>query len=311
MRQRQPVRRGRAYARSTSQSNPKGAAHERSGNSFRGGVSPRFTRRPEGQSTIEYVLIIAIIALLILIVGPWVSSAIRNQFNTVAGAIGSGTAGESFREPQDIPDPNNGTAFAVYSEDDHSLMFYKRRGVPKVGDMFNYRHVNEVYTGFETARYEPLIRDDFNGPVNTPWYGRASTCLKVQAVDSGIKPACISAWFQNFRTCSDFDLNLLDTSDVTTLSHVFYGCRTVRSIDLSGWDLSSATIQVSMFSACDKLESIDFGDWVPDKLRFYDWMFFACRSLSLDCSDWNVSPSVSHFAFAENAPGVILPKAWE
>ena len=311
MRQRQPVRRGRAYARSTSQSNPRGAAHERSGNSFRGGVSPRFTRRPEGQSTIEYVLVIAIIALVVLIAGPWVSSAIRNQFNTVAGAIGSGTAGESFREPQDIPDPNNGTAFAVYSEDDHSLMFYKRRGVPKVGDMFNYRHVTEVYTGFETARYEPLIRDDFNGPVNTPWYGRASTCLKVQAVDSGIKPACISAWFQNFRTCSDFDLNLLDTSDVTDLSHVFYGCHTVRSIDLSGWDLSSATIQVSMFSCCDKLESIDFGDWVPGKLEFYDWMFSSCRSLSLDCSDWNVSPSASHIAFAENAPGVILPKAWE
>ena len=311
MRQRQPVRRGRAYAHSTSQSNPKGAAHERSGNSFRGGVSPRFTRRPEGQSTIEYVLVIAIIALVVLIAGPWVSSAIRNQFDTVAGAIGSGTAGEGFREPQDIPDPNNGTAFAVYSADDHSLMFYKRRGVPKVGDMFNCRRVTEVYTGFETARYEPLIRDDFNGPVNTPWYGRASTCLKVQAVDSGIKPAWIGSWFQNFRNCSDFDLSLLDTSDVTTLSHVFYGCHTVRSIDLSGWDFSSATTQTSMFACCDKLESIDFGDRVPDRLRFYGWMFSGCRSLSLDCSDWNVSPNVPHCAFADNAPGVILPKAWE
>lgn len=91
---------------------------------FGGGVSPRFTRRPKGQSTVEYVLIIAIIVLVVLIVGPWVSSAIGNQFNTVAGAIGSGTTGENFYEPVDIPDPQNGTAFAVYSEDDHSLMFY-------------------------------------------------------------------------------------------------------------------------------------------------------------------------------------------
>lgn len=79
-----------------SQSNPRGAAHERIGNSFRGGGSPRFIRRPKGQSIIECVLIIAIIVLVVLIVGPWVSSAIGNQFNTVAGAIGSGTTGENF-----------------------------------------------------------------------------------------------------------------------------------------------------------------------------------------------------------------------
>ncbi|MDB1910978.1 hypothetical protein, partial [Collinsella aerofaciens] len=114
---------------------------------FGGGVSPRFPRRPKGQSTVEYVLIIAIIVLVILIAGPWVSSAIGNQFNLVAGAIGSGTTGENFYEPVDIPDPKRGTTFAVYSEDDHSLMFYKRKGLPKVGDMFNYRRVTEVYTG--------------------------------------------------------------------------------------------------------------------------------------------------------------------
>ena len=48
---------------------------------FGGGVSQRFTRRLKGQSTVEYVLIIAIIVLVVLIVGQWVSSAIRNQFN--------------------------------------------------------------------------------------------------------------------------------------------------------------------------------------------------------------------------------------
>ncbi len=110
-----------------------------------GGISQIYPP-PEGQSTVEYALIIAIIVLVILIVGPWVSSAIRNQFNLVAGTLGSGTTGENFYEPQDIPDPENGTAFAVYSEDDHSLMFYKRRGVPKMGDLFDYRRVTAVYT---------------------------------------------------------------------------------------------------------------------------------------------------------------------
>ena len=111
-----------------------------------GGISQIY---PPPEGTVEYVLIIAIIVLVVLIAGPWVSSAIRNQFNLVVGTLGSGSTGENFYEPVDISYPENGTAFAVYSEDDHSFMFYKRRGVPKVGDMFNYRRVTKVYTGFE------------------------------------------------------------------------------------------------------------------------------------------------------------------
>ena len=59
---------------------------------LRGGVSPRNTRL-RGQGAIEYVLVIAIIVLVVMIAGPWVSSAIRNQFNTVAGVLVNGTAG--------------------------------------------------------------------------------------------------------------------------------------------------------------------------------------------------------------------------
>ena len=58
-----------------------------------GGVSPRFTRRPKGQSTVEYVLIIAIIGLVIVFAGPGVAGAIRNQFNLVGNTVNSGTAG--------------------------------------------------------------------------------------------------------------------------------------------------------------------------------------------------------------------------
>lgn len=76
-----------------SQSNPRGAAYACSGNSFRGGVSPRFTRRLKGQSIIEYVLIIAVIGLVIVFAGPGLAGAIRNQFNLVGNTVNSGTSG--------------------------------------------------------------------------------------------------------------------------------------------------------------------------------------------------------------------------
>lgn len=202
---------------------------------FRGGVSPSFTRRLRGQSTIEYVLIIAIIVLVVLIAGPWVSSAIRNQFNWVTETLDEGTSGNAFKDPVDIPDPQNGTAFAVYSEDDHSLMFYKRRGVPKVGDMFNNRAVTAVYTGFETVSYRPTADDyttdpnGYNKAVDTPWYAIHDLVKSVRCVDP-IRPVSMSYWFQHFRNCAAFDMSKVDTSACASFEHTFFSAELLRSL---------------------------------------------------------------------------------
>ena len=324
---------------SISQSNPKGAAHACSGNSFRGGVSRRFTRRPKGQSTVEYVLIIAIIVLVVLIAGPWVSSAIRNQFNTVAGAIGSGTTGENFYEPEDIPDPENGTAFAVYSEDDHSLMFYKRKGLPKVGDMFNSRRVTEVYTGFETARYFATWDAEHtsvnNGPANTPWYGHHSEIESACVVDFGIKPHSLSFWFQSFTAMKSVDLKRLNVSACADWRHTFWCCQSLTALDLSGMNVAklniiesmctgcyslrnvsfagwkgSPTATAIMFSGCFNLDSINFGNMDFSKITDVHCMFYNCRSLTLDCTNWSISANIRHDLFNYDAPGVIAPTVW-
>ena len=291
---------------SISKSNPKGAAHARSGNSFRGGVSPRSTRRPKGQSTVEYVLIIAIIVLVILIAGPWVSSAIRNQFNTVAGAIGSGTTGENFHEPQDIPDPANGTAFAVYSEDDHSLMFYKRRGVPKVGDMFNYRRVTEVYTGFETEVYTGTWPKD-----DCPWFPIATEVESVAVADVGVKPLSMAWWFNQFCNCKSFDLGNIDTSECVSFRRLFSTCTACTSIKgLERWDTGSVTDLSATFDGLCKLKTIPgIAGWDTGRVRIFAETFYNLESLEqLDLSNWDDSSlipgtSVDDIGYSENIVG--------
>ena len=59
---------------------------------LRGWVSPRSIRL-RGQSIIEYVLIIAGIGLVIVIAGPGVAGAIRNQFNLAGNTVNCGTTG--------------------------------------------------------------------------------------------------------------------------------------------------------------------------------------------------------------------------
>ena len=333
-----------------SQSNPKGAAHARSGNSFRGGVSRRFTRRPKGQSTVEYVLIIAIIVLVVLIAGPGLAGAIRNQFNTVVGILGTGIAGGTW-EPSgsgngngaltdaDIVDPVHGMAFAVYSEDDHSLMFYKRKGLPKVGDMFNSRRVTEVYTGFETARYfatwDAEHTSENNGPANTPWYGRHSEIESACVVDFGIKPHSLSFWFQSFTAMKSVDLKRLNVSACADWQHTFWCCQSLTALDLSGMNVTKLYIIESMctgcyslrnvsfagwkgspistgimFSGCFNLDSINFGNMDFSRTTTVHNMFFNCRSLTLDCTNWSISANIRHDFFNYNAPGVIAPTAW-
>ena len=279
------------------QSNPRGAAHERSGNSFRGGVSPSFTRRPEGQSTIEYVLVIAIIALVVLIAGPWVSSAIRNQFDTVAGAIGSGTAGEGFREPQDIPDPNNGTAFAVYSADDHSLMFYKRKGLPKVGEMFNYRRVTAVYTGFETESYTGTWPED-----DCPWFPIATQVTSVTVADDGIKPLSMAWWFNQFVHCESFDLGNLDTSNCVSLRRLFSTCVSCTSITgLDRWNTGKMVDLSATFDGLIKLDTIQgISNWETGNVKYFAATFFNLDSLErLDLSNWDDSSMAAGETVAE------------
>ena len=224
---------------------------------FGGGVSPRFTRRLRGQSTVEYVLIIAIIVLVVLIAGPWVSSAIRNQFNLVAGTIGSGTTGENFYEPVDIPDPENGTAFAVYSEDDGSLMFYKRRGVPKVGDMFNDRRVTAVYTGFENETYVHTVGDSWKTwTTNVPWASLENKIMTAEAVDKGIQPKSIAFWFYRCTALKTADLSKMNLSKVELTHGAFLLCSSLTSLKLSPF--SSTLREMDDFiTCCNVLESLD------------------------------------------------------
>ena len=250
-----------------------------------GGVSPRFTRRLRGQSTAEYVLIVAIVGLVVIFAGPWIASAIRNQFNTVADTVDSGTTGENFYNPVDLPDPNKGTAFAVYSEDDNSLMFYKRRGVPKVGDMFNDRRVTAVYENFENGFPEN------HGPYEAgPWYEYKDSVQTVRVVDEGIKPISISRWFGNFSNLKSFDISKLDMTACEKAYYLFFGCRNLENADLSNWNTPALTDVGGMFEQCNRLSSVALNGWNAPNV---DNCWFLFHSTSLKTVD------LSHVRFGK------------
>ena len=222
---------------------------------------------------------------MVIVAGPGVASAIRNQFNQVSDAIGSGTVGENFYDAVDLPDPENGTAFAVYSEDDHSLMFYKRRGVPQVGDMFNYRTVTEVYTGFEDSE---ALYDENNYPIS-PFSGLESEVMAMNVVDSGIAPRFMDGWFFSFKKLSSVSkFNMFDLKRCQSLKYAMFGCESLRSIDLSSLNCPVLTTTGGLFERCWYLEDVNMDGLYAPQLKNLWFMFYGSSLRRLDLSSWKI-----------------------
>ena len=103
-----------------------------------------------------------------------------------------------------------------------------------------------------------------------------------------------------------------DTSTVTNTKHMFSGCELLKDIgDLSGWDTSMVTDMSYMFSGCESLTSLDLSGWKTGSVTNMDYMFSICRNLAINCKNWNVDNVESYINFNSNAPGIILPLAWQ
>ena len=81
-----------------------------------------------------------------------------------------------------------------------------------------------------------------------------------------------------------------NTSNVTNMDSMFYGCSSLTSLDLSGFDTSKVTKMGNMFDMCSSLTSLDLSKWDTSKVTKMNNMFYKCSSLtSLDLSGWNMS----------------------
>ena len=92
-----------------------------------------------------------------------------------------------------------------------------------------------------------------------------------------------------FSKLSSFEgLNLLDTSQVTNMSYMFYYCLDLTNLDASPFNTSSVTNMDSMFSACVKLTSLSLSNFDASHVTSMSSMFDNCISLvSVDMSSFD------------------------
>ena len=206
------------------------------------------------------------------------------------------------------PSASDSVPFAVYSEDDASLTFYKRRALPVEGSVFEGKTATAVYANIENTKSTP------------PWKGIARKIERVAVVDGGIAPQTMYAWFfecnnllsvnlsrldtsktislgyafSRCKSLTDLDLSALDTSSVRSFADVFQDCSSLRSVNLAGWDTSSGKVFRQMFYRCASLEEIDISSFKTSASTSIEQMFYGCSSLrSLDLSHFDTGSATT------------------
>lgn len=66
-----------------------------------------------------------------------------------------------------------------------------------------------------------------------------------------------------------------------------------------------------MFRNCSKLTGLNMSNWDTSSVTDMSYMFYYSYSMQTNCSNWNVAKVTDYTNFNTNAPGVILPLAWQ
>lgn len=180
------------------------------------------------------------------------------------------------------PSASDSVPFAVYSEDDASLTFYKRRALPVEGGVFEGKTATAVYANIQNTKSTP------------PWKGVASKIKRVAVVDGGIAPQTMYAWFFECNNLLSVNLSRLDTSKTTSLGYAFSRCKSLTEIDLSALDTSSVRSFADVFQECSSLWSVNLAGWDTSSGKDFRQMFYRCASLEeIDISSFKTSASTS------------------
>ena len=111
------------------------------------------------------------------------------------------------------------------------------------------------------------------------------------AADGQIVPINLPSFFSQYKVVTEINnLNYLDTSNVTSMAHMFHACDLLVSLDLSGFDTSNVTDMNSMFFYCRKLANLNISNFDTSNVTDMSQMFAECKNLTtLDLRHFNTS----------------------
>ena len=162
-------------------------------------------------------------------------------------------------------------AYACYTESNTTLTFY-----------YDYQRSSrsgttyDLNTGENSAAWQPIAHY-VNHVVFDPSFAAA-------------RPRSTHQWFlfmDNLQSITGMK-EYLNTSEVTTMRNMFWGCSALTSLDVSGFNTSKVTDMSSLFNGCSSLTSLDVSGLNTANVTDMEGLFADCSGLtSLDLSEWD------------------------
>ncbi len=139
---------------------------------------------------------------------------------------------------------------------------------------------------------------DLNSGDDTPAWSDSNVQISEEVTNvvfdpsfADARPTSTSAWFRDMENLSSITgLSYLNTSEVTNMEEMFYGCITLESIDMSHFNTAKVTDMHNMFTACYGLTSLDLRSFDTRNVTDMSEMFYFCTNLlSTNLSSFNTS----------------------
>ena len=117
-----------------------------------------------------------------------------------------------------------------------------------------------------------------------------SSCSNLTTIEfpPNFNTSNVTNMYRMFWGCDNLallDLSMFNTSNVTDIKSMFSGCNGLTSLDLSLFSTGSVTNMSYMFNGCSSLASLDLSSFNTSKVTDMSYMFYGCNSLGpLDLS---------------------------
>ena len=169
---------------------------------------------------------------------------------------------------------DKGSPYAVLSADGKTLTFY--------ADGKLLQHTEQTYSMNDSSSDPDWIDNIVNKKITT---------VVFDASMASARPTTTNNWFTNMNQLTNItNLEYLNTSEVTRMNQMFYGCENLKSLDLSHFNTSKVTEMELMFYECKSLTSLDLSSFNTSNVDYMGSMFYGCSSLvNLNLSSFNTS----------------------
>ncbi len=185
----------------------------------------------------------------------------------------------------DLSSKSDGSIKGYYDDKIGTIYVYSDGYISCPDDLRN------LFKNFQGVEEIELNLIDTSKLKNTCWmFQNCSNLKEIKGIENFDTSQVTLMWYM-FYGCSsltNLDLSKWNTSKVGDMSSMFYGCSSLTELDLSSFDTSQVTTMNRMFNNCSSLTSVDVSNFDTLKVKNMGEMFCNCNNLiKLNLTNFN------------------------